>query len=164
MPRPTLDALPYGFKVPALIEATPPARRRVRAVVQGLNLALGDDVLATIELLTGELIANAVVHTNGSCAVCVRWTGTRLRVEVTDIDRASAGLLVRAPNPNDENGRGLLLVEHMADAWGTVPEPAGKTTWFEISAEPMDQPQHRASDHEAAADGEVEAPPSRAAI
>jgi hypothetical protein len=38
--------------------------------------------------------------------------------------------------PTDESGRGLLLVNALADAWGTQPESPGKTTWFEIAPEP----------------------------
>jgi anti-sigma regulatory factor (Ser/Thr protein kinase) len=158
MPRSTLEELPYGFKVPALVKAVPPARRRVRDVAQGLNLALDDDMLASIELLAGEVIANAVRHTKGSCAVCLRWTGTRLRVEVTDIDKAGTKLLARVASPDDENGRGLLLVEAMADAWGTFPERAGKTTWFEISAEPIDRPERHVATRETSADRGLEAP------
>ncbi|WP_406336370.1 ATP-binding protein [Streptomyces zaomyceticus] len=150
MPRPTLDELPYGFKVPALVKAVPPARRRVRAVAHGLGLALDNDMLASIELLAGEVIANAVRHTDGSCAVCLRWTGTRLRVEVTDSGNADTELLAQVAGPDDENGRGLFLVESIADAWGIVPDPAGKTTWFEISAEPTtDQPKRCAASREA---------------
>ncbi|MET8681836.1 ATP-binding protein [Streptomyces sp. NPDC004647] len=152
MPRPTLEELPYGFKVPALVKAVPQARRRVRAVAKGLGLALDDDILASIELLAGEVIANAVRHTKASCAVCLRWTGTRLRVEVTDIDQSGTKLLARVASTDEENGRGLLLVEAMADAWGMVPEPAGKTTWFEISAEPIDRPERRVATREASAD------------
>ncbi|WP_411073624.1 ATP-binding protein [Streptomyces sp. cmx-4-7] len=151
MARPTVDELPYGFKVPALVKAVPPARRRVRALAQGLGLALDDDMLASIELLAGEVIANAVRHTDGSCVVCLRWTDTRLRVEVTDSGNADAELLAQVAGPDDENGRGLLLVESIADAWGIVPDPAGKTTWFEISAEPTTgRPKHCATSREAA--------------
>lgn len=159
MPYATLDELPYGFRVPALVEAVPSARRRVRSVAQGLDLALGDDTLATIELLAGEVIANAVTHTRGSCAVSVRWTGTRLRIEVSDPDMTGVRLRPRAADPDDESGRGLFLVATLADAWGTVPEPAGKTTWFEISPAPGRQPDGAAIQHEASAGRPPATPP-----
>jgi hypothetical protein len=38
--------------------------------------------------------------------------------------------------PNDESGRGLLLVNALADDWGTRQEPPGKTTWFEVMPKP----------------------------
>ncbi|RRR71459.1 ATP-binding protein, partial [Streptomyces sp. RP5T] len=39
----------------------------------------------------------------------------------------------RVADPDDESGRGLLLVAHAADRWGTRPGTAGKTVWFELS-------------------------------
>ena len=59
----------------------------------------------------------------------VRWTGVRVRVEVTDADAAR-------PQPRDapleaENGRGLLLVE-LGRRVGSASDPAGKVVWFEV--------------------------------
>jgi hypothetical protein len=36
--------------------------------------------------------------------------------------------------PEDEGGRGLLLLTHCARAWGVRPGPRGKTVWFELAA------------------------------
>jgi hypothetical protein len=63
--------------------------------------------------------------------VAVRWTGERLRVEVTDVDPtlvhlSQAGVL-------DESGRGLFLVDALATRWGSQPCAAGKITWFELA-------------------------------
>jgi hypothetical protein len=35
--------------------------------------------------------------------------------------------------PEASTGRGLLLVEELADAWGTDVGPQGKTVWFELT-------------------------------
>ncbi|MFI5800855.1 ATP-binding protein [Streptomyces sp. NPDC051677] len=124
----------YGFTVAAAVDAIPTARRQVIALAQDLGLLLSNQMLESVELLASEVIANAVLHTDAPCDVAVTRTEDRLRVEVTDIDPS-------LPSPveagsDDESGRGLLLVNALADAWGTRPEPMGKTTWFEITPEP----------------------------
>jgi anti-sigma regulatory factor (Ser/Thr protein kinase) len=124
----------YGFTVAAAVDAVPAARRRVVSLARYLGLPLSDQTLETVELLAGEVIANAVLYTDAPCGVSVTRADERLRVEVTDAD-ASLPSAVEA-GPNDESGRGLLLVNALADAWGTQPEPPGKTTWFEITPEP----------------------------
>ncbi|MER6548311.1 ATP-binding protein [Streptomyces sp. NPDC001250] len=130
-PRLTPRKLPYAFKVAADVQAVGPARRLVREVVESLGLGQQASSSDDLELLTGELIANAVVHTKAPCVVCIRWTGRRVRVEVTDADVREVE--AKAPPPCDEHGRGLLLVDVLAAAWGSHPCPAGKTTWFELA-------------------------------
>ncbi|MEU9120040.1 ATP-binding protein [Streptomyces sp. NPDC048506] len=131
-PRLALRKLPYAFKADADIQAVGAARRVVRKVVESLRLGWQAPSLDDLELLAGELITNAVVHTGAPCVVCIRWTGRRIRVEVTDTDTRDAEL--KTPPPSDEHGRGLLLVDVLAAAWGSYREPAGKTTWCELAA------------------------------
>lgn len=123
-----------GFTVAAAVDAVPAARRRVVSLARNLGLPLSDQTLETVELLASEVIANAVLYTDAPCRVSVTRADERLRVEVTDAD-ASLPSAVEA-GPSDEGGRGLLLVNALADAWGTQPELPGKTTWFEITPEP----------------------------
>ncbi|MEU9379958.1 ATP-binding protein [Streptomyces sp. NPDC048279] len=124
----------YGFTVAAAVEAVPGARRQVTLLAQDLGLALSGQTLQNIELLASELIANAVLYTDAPCDVAVTRTDERLRVEVTDTDPFLPSAV--EAGPDEESGRGLLLVNALADAWGTRPEPNGKTTWFEITPEP----------------------------
>ncbi|MGW2885180.1 ATP-binding protein [Streptomyces griseoruber] len=124
----------YGFTVAAAVDAVPAARRQVVLLAQDLGLPLSDQVLETVELLAGEVIANAVLYTDASCSVSVTRADERLRVEVTDTNTWLPNAV--EAGPNDESGRGLLIVNAMADAWGTDPEPSGKTTWFEITPTP----------------------------
>ncbi|MGW4230063.1 ATP-binding protein [Streptomyces sp. NPDC004980] len=109
------------------------ARRWARSRLIGSGME--DEPLAeTIVLLISELVTNAVVHTG--CPAVLRMlfgptgsTGT-VRVEVADTS-------CHPPQPRhaegeDTNGRGLELVDGLADRWGWQPEGAGKRIWCEI--------------------------------
>ncbi|WP_390899072.1 ATP-binding protein [Streptomyces cynarae] len=135
--------------VSAAADAVPPARRQVVELARTLDASLQDEALETVELLASEVIANAVLHSASPCEVVVTRTAKRLRVEVTDTEPTMPSAV--AAGPNDESGRGLLLVGALADAWGMQPKPDGKTTWFEIGLE---------SPHERIGDGSTEAPSS----
>ncbi|MEG3627589.1 ATP-binding protein [Streptomyces poriticola] len=111
--------------------AVPVARRLLLSAVRTWELPLADETLHDLELLAGEAIANAVLHTTGPCSVTVRWTGARLRVEVTDTaDRLPTrrGLELHA-----ECGRGLTLIAALAESWGSAGTATGKVTWFEVA-------------------------------
>jgi anti-sigma regulatory factor (Ser/Thr protein kinase) len=88
------------------------------------------------EHVVAELAANAALHgrlPGRDFRLALSATGTRLRIEVTD---ARAERLPGVPRPagdDAESGRGLLLVDALADRWGVTsgPYPA-KTVWAEV--------------------------------
>lgn len=87
------------------------------------------------ELLTSELVTNALVHTEHGAVVKATVADSRLRVEVRDFVDAP-------PTPNEPDvddgthGRGLVLVEGLADSWGVRSQGLGKMVWFELNGEP----------------------------
>ncbi|MCF6521538.1 ATP-binding protein [Streptomyces sp. JJ36] len=89
--------------------------------------------------VVAELTANAVLHgrvPGRDFLLALALGGDVLRVEVTDTraDRRPASR-PRAPGPDDESGRGLLLVEALATCWGVAGEaPPRKTVWAELDA------------------------------
>ncbi|WP_424211195.1 ATP-binding protein [Streptomyces sp. BI20] len=84
------------------------------------------------ELLTTELVTNALVHTDEGAGVTARIDPDGLRVEVRDRMPHLPRPLV--PSADDgTHGRGLVLVEALADAWGVEPQAGGgKVVWFEL--------------------------------
>lgn len=85
----------------------------------------------TAELLTSELVTNALVHTgHGAVFDAVLTPDQRLRIEVRDAAATVPGR--RAPGEYATSGRGLLLVEALADDWGVQLRGDGKVTWFEL--------------------------------
>ncbi|GAA3847870.1 ATP-binding SpoIIE family protein phosphatase [Streptomyces sedi] len=92
------------------------------------------DVVDGAVLLLSEVLTNVLTHTDGD-AMTVAETGglvgdRTLRVEVTDASDALPQR--REPGELASSGRGLLLLEELADAWGAQPRGAGKTIWFEL--------------------------------
>ncbi|MET9440407.1 ATP-binding protein [Streptomyces sp. NPDC006610] len=121
------------------LRAVPQARRALRELLRDWG---EPESSRTAELLTSELVTNALVHTDGEAVLTVTVEPRRLRVEVRDfVGRRPA---VRVPNADDgthtgpgtysTNGRGLLLVQSLADAWGVLPHEVGKSVWFELDA------------------------------
>jgi anti-sigma regulatory factor (Ser/Thr protein kinase) len=125
----------------ALPTAVPCARLHARHVLCEWGLkGLAPDS----ELLVSELVTNAVKATAGrdEAAVRLRLSGdsARVLIEVWDADpRAPTpkdlGEL-GTPDPEEEGGRGLLLVAALSAHWDWYPtrDPAGKVVWCEIEA------------------------------
>ncbi|WP_354642390.1 ATP-binding protein [Kitasatospora camelliae] len=116
-------------RLPSRPESAGLARRLVLSVLQCWEL---HQHLEVGELLTGELVANAVRHAGGrtiGLKLCRRpgW----LRVEVRDSSRALPCLIV-ASEPCHETGHGLILVDVLSDRWGADLLPRGKGVWFEL--------------------------------
>jgi anti-sigma regulatory factor (Ser/Thr protein kinase) len=104
----------------------------VRRAVADVVARCGADVeLGEVSLLADELTTNALRHAGGATDIVIRGSPSAVYVEVTD---ASTVLPVpRRPSPSDDRGRGLLLVEALATAWGTRgPSGGRKTVWFEV--------------------------------
>lgn len=86
-----------------------------------------------IELVADELIVNALMHTDGPAIVTLRVLAghqRRLRVEVED--RSSALPRRREAGEAGVSGRGLMLIDRLADVWGVEPRGGGKCVWCEF--------------------------------
>lgn len=139
--------LPDSPQLTEIARATFPGRaenvqqgRRFIADVLGRHWPRLDDVLT----LASELASNAVRHTASgdgghfdiTVAVCA--VGSRVRIQVTDQGGSSV------PRPGEigddpvlfTGGRGLRIVEVLADRWGHDGDELGRVVWFEIAAKP----------------------------
>lgn len=116
------------------LPATAESAGAVREALLSLLAATGHDELAdTAALLVTELVANTVRHVGGTVRVRAGVRGGLLLVEVADEHEALPR--ARADQPWEaESGRGLLLVQELADRWGADPLPTGKRVWFELGA------------------------------
>jgi CheY-like chemotaxis protein len=104
------------------------ARAFVRAALERWR---EDELVDTVTLLLSELVTNAVVHAAATPSVAVHLLPDRVHVEVADDDETTHIEPREAPL-SAEGGRGLLLVEALADCWGQVTLPGGKVVWFDV--------------------------------
>ena len=115
--------------LPGGVRAPQAARR---AIEQHFAAATDADRLASIELLTTELVSNAVRHGGaGEGEVVVLHLATAptcLRVEVCD---PGQGFEPGRPTPYGEGGYGLFLVSEVSSRWGVSRED-GNCAWFEL--------------------------------
>ncbi|MFF5898126.1 SpoIIE family protein phosphatase [Streptomyces argenteolus] len=119
---------------------------RIASARQQLRELLHDwadaEQVDSAELMVSEMATNVLVHTDGDALLVAEVSGERgerrLRVEVADTSDELPHK--RRPGEMASSGRGLVLMEMLADAWGVDPRGEGKSIWFELyeSAEPAE--------------------------
>ncbi|MFE5601232.1 ATP-binding protein [Streptomyces coelicoflavus] len=114
------------------------ARRWARSRLAGSGIRADEPLAETLVLLVSELVTNAVVHTGRSAvlrlvlpgAVTEETQDATVRLEVDDAsDRAP---VPRCAGGEATGGRGLALVDGLADRWGWSREGTGKRIWCEL--------------------------------
>ncbi|MCX2968677.1 MULTISPECIES: SpoIIE family protein phosphatase [Streptomyces] len=112
------------------LRAVAGVRQAARAAARAWN---ADRCADAVELATQELTVNALRHTDGGAVVTFRLldgADRRVRVEVEDTsaDQPELG----ADEDIGVTGRGMLLVDRLADVWGVDPRGTGKCVWCEF--------------------------------
>ena len=93
-----------------------------------------EDICDTAALVITELVTNALVHTDGQVRLDLTLINHRLRVSVAD-NSPRTPIKPTSIGWEATGGRGILLVEAMSAAWGTVPVSGGKQVWSEVLLE-----------------------------
>ncbi len=112
---------------PAELESAGQARRFARQALEQLGC---EELAETVQLLVSELVVNAVLHAASPARLSLSIVDERLRVEVADQDPALPQ--VQAFAPSAASGRGLLILDSLADDWGVEASAQGKTVWFAL--------------------------------
>lgn len=138
-PPPLLFTEPWEYELrfprdprgPGIVRAT------LRAVLTAHGLR---ELVERASLLTSELTTNSVRYSGNCASVRLLWLHPVLRVSVSDADpELPEPLKPSADSAELENGRGLFILDVLADRWGGCAigeEPfglCGKTLWFELS-------------------------------
>lgn len=109
------------------------ARRFTKHTLQNWGVAAASD---NMELIVAEVVTNALIHADTDVDVRLREHPHWIRVEVRDSAARPPipSALSLSPEERDkvEQGRGLMIVEELASAWGTSPNGLGKTVWVEV--------------------------------
>ncbi|MFD5497215.1 ATP-binding protein [Streptomyces sp. NPDC001812] len=111
------------------------ARQWTRSRLAGSGIEADEPLSETLVLLVSELVTNAVVHTG--CPAVLRLSLTdveageaTVRLEVAD--RSSRVPVPRCVDGDATGGRGLALVDGLADRWGWSADGTGKRIWCEL--------------------------------
>lgn len=128
----------WRIALPHTTAAVPIARALVRTALTEVETPAYSD---TAELLTAELVANAVEHTSGSDPIelVIELLPSGCQVEVHDSNPLPPGDLAAPtppgePDPWQEHGRGLLLIRTLSSSCGHRPTDSGKAVWFTLPA------------------------------
>ncbi|ANH92507.1 MULTISPECIES: SpoIIE family protein phosphatase [unclassified Streptomyces] len=115
------------------------ARQQLRELLHDWSSA---DQVDSAVLLLSEMLTNVLVHTDTDALVLAEVSGERgerrMRVEVSDAGDDLPHK--RRPGELASSGRGLVLTELLADAWGVEPRGEGKSIWYELYEPPRDKP------------------------
>ncbi|MFJ9029430.1 ATP-binding protein [Streptomyces sp. NPDC102274] len=119
-----------AFTLPSRRDSVARARHWLRDELQRWRLPT--DLCDVAVLVVSELFTNAVLHTASALISCeVRLLTEHVRLDVHDQGARDGAPSPRNPDSRAENGRGLLLVESLAEAWGVGSREGGvgRTVW-----------------------------------
>lgn len=114
--------LPHSVRAPGL----------ARDALSAVRPHLSPDRFSDLQLLVSELVTNSVRHgrSTGTVRLRVAVTDEVARVEVED-DGEGFTVPVHRAGPWEESGRGLAIVQTLADRWGVASSRPTKV-WFQI--------------------------------
>ena len=119
-----------------MIECTPRAPAEARRAVEALGPGLDNRMIVDIQLVVSELVTNSVRHSGSDEPIRVRaWLrSSGVKVEIAD---GGYGFEPGGRVSDDvaEGGRGLLILETLAERWGVQSDPRSRV-WFELSPRP----------------------------
>lgn len=117
-----------------MLAGRPEAAAEARAALRDLTRVVSDEVFSDFALLVNELVTNSIRHADlgdeGWIRVRAEISGSSIRAEVSDSGRGFAPV-VHTPGPSQIGGRGLFLLDELADRWGVSQDGAFRA-WFEI--------------------------------
>jgi anti-sigma regulatory factor (Ser/Thr protein kinase) len=119
----------YEAQFPAVRTSALSARRFVSDAVVNVP----EEVSETIALIASELATNCVRHAASAFEIRIEQLPDRVHIEVED--DGTGDPVLRSPGLEDTSGRGLQIVQALADEWGVIPKPEtdGKTVWATIA-------------------------------
>ena len=84
---------------------------------------------SVVALLTSEIATNAVLHARSPYRVRVFERPEIVRVEIINDEPE---LLLAMKDPSEHGGRGLRIIDQLANDWGTESTRSDKIVWFEL--------------------------------
>ncbi|WP_369245842.1 ATP-binding protein [Streptomyces sp. R41] len=136
----------FHFELAAHPGSVARARRLAHARLSGW--AVCEDTCDTAALVISELVTNAIVHAAGERVVCeLHDRDDVVRIAVRDEGCAPGEPHASPQRPEEEHGRGLLLVAAVSRAWGAQDTGPGLLVWAELErAADTEAPPHVGTD------------------
>jgi anti-sigma regulatory factor (Ser/Thr protein kinase) len=118
------------------LQAQPERVREARRFI-ARAIGAGDAHADTAQLLTSELVTNAIRHSRsgqpgGTVELIVAAKAASLLISVID-NGSDITMPQKGDSPGDENGNGLLLVDSLADEWGFASRAGRTVVWFRLN-------------------------------
>lgn len=122
---------PWDLPFVAEAKEVPVLRRIMRRHLGLWGLA---EVSESAQLCVTEMVSNVIAHVGWGtpATLAVSMKGTHLRIEVQDPDTRALPTLLHA-EADSERGRGMALVDAVADRWGVLLHADRKITWCELA-------------------------------
>lgn len=141
-----------GDRATVLLESDPraasAARRFLREQLE--RWGVDDDTVDNAQLCLSELVTNAIIHAQTSSELTLHFENRVLTVVVRDLggsnragDPAQVAAVLDVDDPMRVFGRGLTLVDALADRWGSEQDASGTTAWFVFELDKPDEPETR---------------------
>lgn len=139
MPEPSTGPIPAPSWSMDLRGTTAPALVEIRRWASRTLARVDDTHLGDVLLVATELVTNAYDHGDGPLQVRMSHTPSPCRVRIEVDDSCADHPVPAAPSLERLGGRGMHIVDKLADAWGVLEHPAGsKTVWAEVSCDGVD--------------------------
>lgn len=116
------------WRFPPTARSVPDARRAVAAGLAQWGL---QDLTETVTLLVSEVVTNAVLHARTEIAVTMGRADDGVRISVSDGSSLTPSM--RRHSATATTGRGVHLLDRLADSWTAEPTDDGKTVSFTVS-------------------------------
>jgi anti-sigma regulatory factor (Ser/Thr protein kinase) len=133
---------PVDVELPAVASSAAAARAAVRSYLRGAPGEVDSQALDRALLLTSEIVTNAILHARTPLRLVVCLDNGEAEVRVYDGGQALPRR--RSYQPDAGTGRGMNLVEALADRWGVEATPAGKCVWFAVAVSATARPSRTA--------------------
>jgi anti-sigma regulatory factor (Ser/Thr protein kinase) len=117
-----------AWHLPPTARSVPQARRHIASTLGQWHLT---GLTETACLLVSELVTNAVLHARTAMTLTATKDGDGVRISVTDGSPVPPAL--RRHSDTATTGRGLRLLDQLADAWSVESSNDGKSVWFTLS-------------------------------
>jgi anti-sigma regulatory factor (Ser/Thr protein kinase) len=122
----------FRFELAAHPGSVAQARRLAHARLTGWSVCA--DTCDSAALVMSELVTNAIVHTASSRVVCeLHDHDDTVRIAVRDEGCAPGEPHPSPQRPDEEHGRGLLLVGSLCRSWGVQEHGPGLLVWAELA-------------------------------